>query len=332
VDSSSLIAFKALAPLLVLLAVAALAMRGVEISADVVGVIVIVKVVVIGLVISFGVSHVSPSNWHPFVPHNTGKWGEFGWSGVLRAAGIVFYTYLGFDAVSVAAQEARHPQRDVPFAMIGTLVICAFLFILMMGVVTGLLNYRALDVANPVVAALRAAGASLGWLARMVQVTAVVSMVSTLVVILVATSRILFAMAGDGLLPSPIGRLHPRWHTPVGGTISTVVGAGLLAVLVPITVLGQLVSIGVLSAFIAVSVIVLLWRRTRPEEFRRFRAPWVPFVPIGSILVCGYMAAGLPYLTWLRFALWLVLGIAVYGLYGARSHRRVKDYPQKPHT
>jgi basic amino acid/polyamine antiporter, APA family len=320
-DSSTLVALKSVAPFFVLLAVAVPVTRGVEISADVVGAIVILKIAVICLVIAFGAAHVSTANWHPFLPPNTGKWGEFGWSGVLRAAGIVFYTYLGFDAVSVAAQEARCPQRDIPVALMGTLAICATLFILMMGVVTGLLNYRELGVANPVVAAIDAAGGSLHWLAPLVRVTAVVGMVSTLIVILMATSRILFAMARDGLLPAPIARLHPRWQTPVGGTMLTVVGAGMLAMLFPIALLGQLVSIGVLSAFIAVSVIVLLWRRTRPRELRPFRAPWVPFVPIGSILVCGYMAAGLPYLTWLRFVLWLALGVAIYGLYGVRSRR-----------
>jgi APA family basic amino acid/polyamine antiporter len=295
-------------------------------------VIVILKVAVIGMVIAFGASHVVASNWHPFLPPNTGKWGEFGWSGVLRGTGIVFYTYLGFDAVSVAAQEARRPQRDVPFALIGTLVICALLFILMIGVVTGLLNYRDLNVANPVVAAINAAGPAVGWLARLVRITAVVSMVSALVVILMATSRILFAMAQDGLLPSLVGRIHPRSRTPVGGTVLTVVAAAALTVLFPIVVLGQMVSIGVLSAFIAVSVIALLWRRDRPHELRPFRAPWVPLVPIGSVLICGYMAAGLPYLTWLHFALWLALGVAIYGLYGARPHRRTGDRPPEPHT
>lgn len=317
-------------PPVVLLAIASLAVRGVEISADVVGVIVLIKVGVIVLVIVCGAAFVHPSHWVPFVPKNAGHWGNYGWSGVLRAAGIVFYTYLGFDMVSVEAQEACRPQRDVPFALIGSLVICTVLFMLMMTVVTGLVNYHALDVANPVAVALDAAGPPLHWLASLVAIGAVISMISVLIVILVAQSRILFVMAQDGLLPLTLGHLHFRWKTPVAATLATAVAAGVLTVLFPISVLGQMVSIGVLCAFIAVALIVLVWRRNRPDAVRPFRVPWVPVVPSGAILVCGYMAVGLPIMTWWRFAAWLLLGLAVYGLYGARCARRLQMTPERP--
>lgn len=309
-------------PVLVLAGTAALAVRGIELSADIVGVIVLIKLGVIALVIAFGVQYVNPHNWTPFVPHNTGTWGEYGWSGIVRAAGIVFYTYLGFDTVSVAAQEARNPQRDVPFALIGSLALCTVLFIPMMLVETGLVDYHALNVANPVAVAIDAAGAHLHWLVRVVQIGATIGMVSVLLVILMAQSRILFVMAKDGLLPAPLSRLHARWKTPAVATVLTAAFAAVLSVIFPISLLGQMVSIGVLSAFIAVSLAVLVWRRKYPQAARPFRTPWVPVVPIGAILVCGYMAAGLPTATWWRFCIWMVLGLVIYWLYGARSSRR----------
>lgn len=305
----------------VLLIVTWLAARGVQLSARAIVITVLIKVGVIALVIVCGAPFVQAEHWTPFIPENSGRWGEYGWSGVLRAAGIVFYTYLGFDAVSVAAQEARAPQRDVPFALIGSLGLCTVLFILMMLVVTGLVDYRALNVANPIVVAIDAAGDRLRWLAPLVGIGAMIGMFSVLIVILMAQSRILFAMARDGLLPAPLAQLHSRWNTPVAGTIVTAGIAAVLAVCVPISVLGQMVSIGVLTAFIAVALVVLVWRRSRPHVERPFRTPWVPVVPIGAILVCGYMAAGLPETTWWRFGCWLLLGLAIYGLYGARIGR-----------
>lgn len=309
-------------PFIALGIVSWLAIRGIELSARVTVVIVLIKLSLIVLVIVCGLPFVNPEHWTPFVPANTGTWGEYGWSGVLRAAGIVFYTYLGFDTVAVAAQEARQPQKDVPFALIGSLVVCTVLFILMMGVVTGLADYRSLNVANPVALAIRSVGKPLGWLAPVIEVGAMVSMVSVLLMILVAQSRILFAMATDGLLPRALAQLHPRWKTPVAGTLVTAILAGLLSALIPISVLGQMVSIGVLAAFIAVAMTVLVWRRKFPSAVRPFRTPWVPAVPIAAILVCGYMATGLPLMTWWRFAGWLLLGLIVYRLFGTARNNK----------
>jgi APA family basic amino acid/polyamine antiporter len=323
IESADLALFLNVAvPLLLLLLIATLAVRGVELSAGVVMTLVLVKVSVLVLIIAFGARFVNADHWVPFIPRNTGSWGEYGWSGVLRGAGIVFYAYLGFDTVSVAAQEARRPHRDIPFALIASLAVCTVLFIAMMAVVTGLIDYRALNVANPIAVAIEAAGPALGWLAPVVKIGAAVGMVSVLLVVLMAQSRILFAMAEDGLLPASLARVHARWRTPVTATISTAVIAGLLATFIPIGALAQMVSIGVLSAFIAVAVIVLVWRRQRPHAVRPFRTPWVPVVPVAGILVCGYMVAGLPAMTWWRFGGWLLLGGAIYWLYGMRSSRR----------
>jgi APA family basic amino acid/polyamine antiporter len=283
---------------------------------------VLIKLGVIVLVIAFGAFYVNPHNWVPFVPKNTGAWGVFGWSGVVRAAGIVFYTYLGFDTISVAAQEARNPQRDVPFALMGSLAVCTGLFAPMMLVVTGLVDYHALNVANPVAVAIEAAGAQLHWLDRVVQLGATIGMVSVLLVVLMAQARILFVMAEDGLLPKPLARLHARRNTPATATVFATVCAAALSELLPISVLGQMVSIGVLSAFIAVAFAVLVWRRKYPNAARPFRTPWVPAVPIGAVLVCGYMATALPSATWWRFALWVLLGLVIYGLYGTHGRRR----------
>jgi basic amino acid/polyamine antiporter, APA family len=318
-------------PVIVLAGTAWLAVRGVKLSASIVGVIVLIKLGVIVLVIAFGAPYVNPHHWVPFVPPNTGTWGEYGWSGVVRAAGIVFFTYLGFDTVAVAAQEARRPQRDVPFALIGSLAVCTVLFAPMMLVVTGLVDYRALNVANPVAVAIDAAGPQLHWLVRVVQIGATIGMVSVLLVILMAQARILFVMAEDGLLPAPLARLHVRRRTPAVATAVTAVLAGLLSAIFPIALLGQMVSIGVLTAFIAVALAVLVWRRKYPDAARPFRTPWVPVVPIGAILVCGYMAVGLPAATWWRFGVWLLLGLAIYWAYGARCARRTSAAPGFQH-
>jgi APA family basic amino acid/polyamine antiporter len=327
-DASTARIVLAVLPLLVLAATAYLAVRGVKLSAGIVGVIVLIKLGVIVLVIAFGAFYVNPHHWVPFVPKNTGTWGEFGWSGVVRGAGIVFFTYLGFDTVAVAAQEARRPQRDVPFALIGSLAVCTVLFAPMMLVVTGLVDYRALNVANPVAVAIDAAGPQLHWLVPVVQIGATIGMVSVLLVILMAQARILFVMAEDGLLPARLARLHPRRKTPATATAFTALIAAVLSEIFPISLLGQMVSIGVLAAFIAVAFAVVVWRRKYPQTARPFRTPWVPAVPIGAVLVCGYMAAGLPAATWWRFGLWVLLGLAIYWLYGARSSHRTTGTPR----
>jgi APA family basic amino acid/polyamine antiporter len=306
-------------PVMLLIGAAALAIRGVDFSARAVAILTAIKVGVILVVIVFGARYVDVDNWRPFIPENKGTWGEFGWSGVLRGAGIVFYTYLGFDTVAVAAQEARRPQRDIPFALIGSLTICTLLFIPMVLVMTGMVDFRALNVANPIGVAIAAAGPELHWLGRLVSIGATIGMISVLIVILMAQGRILYSMAQGGLLPASLARLHPKEATPRNATILTAVLAAILSLFFPVATLGHMVSAGVLIAFVAVSLALLVLRRRHPEAERPFRTPWVPIVPIGAIGVCSYMAVALPEATWWRVGIWLLLGLTIYGLYGARS-------------
>lgn len=310
-------------PAIAILALAtAIALRNVQLSATVNAVITALKVAVIVLVIVCGVWFINRDNWTPFLPPNTGTWGEFGWSGVMRGAAVTFFVYLGFDTVSVAAQEARNPQRDVPFGIIGSLLLVTVLFVPMSLVLTGLTPYTTLNVPHPVAVAIEAAGAPLMWLKPIVEVGALLGMTSVLLVVLMAQSRILYAMAQDGLLPPSLGRIHPRFRTPVIATIVVAIVASLMAALLPITLLGQLVSLGALTAFAAVAGGVLVLRRTQPDAPRPFRTPLVPLVPIGAIVVCGIMMLGLPLATWLRFALWLALGVVIYLVYGRHGKRQ----------
>lgn len=310
-------------PAIAILALAtAIALRNVQLSATVNAVITALKIGVIVLVILAGVWFIDVNNWKPFVPPNTGVWGEFGWSGVMRGAAVIFFVYLGFDTVSVAAQEARNPQRDVPFAIIGSLLVCTVLFMPMSLVLTGLTPYQTLNVPHPVAVAIAAAGPALSWLRPIVEIGALIGMTSVLLVVLMAQSRILYAMSRDGLVPPSLGRIHPSYRTPVTATIVVAIVAALMAALLPITLLGQLVSLGALTAFVAVAAGVLVLRRTRPDVPRPFRTPLVPLVPIGAIVVCGAMMMGLPAATWVRFGIWLALGVVLYLAYGRHGQRR----------
>lgn len=302
---------------LVVAVVTSILVVGIRQSSLVNAIIVAIKVSIVVLVIGFGAFYVTPDNWHPFIPENTGVWGEFGWSGILRAAGIIFFAYIGFDAVSTAAQEAKDPQRTVPIGILGSLVVCTLLYVLMSAVLTGMLPYPQLNDAAPVATALEA-HPSLLWLSIPVTLGAVAGLTSVVLVMMLAQSRIFYSMSRDGLLPPAFRTIHPTYQTPVFSTVLTGLGAGLIAGLFPITVLGELVSIGTLTAFITVCLGVLILRHTRPDLERPFkvRAPW--FVSLAGTFFCGAMALGLPGDTWFRLLIWTVLGFAVYFLYGYR--------------
>lgn len=296
---------------------------GIQESARLNNIIVFVKVLIVFLVIGFGFLYVTPSNWEPFIPPNEGAFGRFGVSGIVRAAGVIFFAYIGFDAVSTAAQEARNPQRDLPIGIIGSLTICTVLYILMARVMTGLAHYSELNVAEPVYVAIAKAGPGLEWLRWLVGLGAIAGLASVVLVMLMAQPRIFYAMSRDGLLPPIFGRVHPRFQTPYLATIITGTVAMVIAGLFPIGLLGELVSIGTLLAFVIVSAGVLVLRYRSPNLHRPFRTPLVPVVPIVAILICGYMMYGLPTDTWIRLAIWLGLGLAIYFLYG-RHHSRVQ--------
>ncbi|HJU65238.1 MAG TPA: amino acid permease [Gemmatimonadaceae bacterium] len=296
---------------------------GIRESARLNNLIVFLKVTIVFLVIGFGLMFVAPSNWSPLIPENAGSFGHFGWSGVLRGAGVIFFAYIGFDAVSTAAQEAKNPQRDLPIGILGSLAVCTVLYILMALVMTGVAHYSELNVPDPVYVAIDKAGPGLAWLKPIVALGAIAGLASVVLVMLMGQPRIFFAMSRDGLLPPVFGRVHPRFRTPYLATIITGSVAAVIAGLFPIGLLGELVSIGTLLAFVIVCAGILVLRYTRPELHRPFRTPLVPAVPILGILSCLGLMASLPLDTWLRLIVWMALGLIIYFAYG-RFHSRVQ--------
>jgi len=304
--------------MLLVLALTALLVLGIKESARFNNIIVFVKVAIVLLVIGFGIKYIDTANWHPFIPANTGVFGEFGFSGVVRGAGVIFFAYIGFDAVSTAAQEAKNPQKDLPVGILGSLAICTLLYIAMSLVMTGIAPYQTLNVPHPVFVAIEAAGPALAWLGYLVNIGAIAGLASVVLVMLMGQPRIFYAMSRDGLLPPFFGRIHPKFQTPWVATIITGSVAALIAGFFPIGLLGELVSIGTLLAFVIVCGGILVLRRTQPDLPRPFRTPWVPVVPILGILVCGYLMSGLPIDTWIRLIVWMALGMAIYFGYGIR--------------
>ncbi len=310
------------------LAVTAILATGTKESASANAAIVGIKLVVIAAFLGFGVFHLHPANWHPFLPPNTGAFGQFGLSGVLRGAGVIFFAYIGFDAVSTAAQEAKNPQKDMPIGILGSLAICTVLYILVAGVLTGLVSYKSLNVADPIAVGVGAIG--IGWLIGLVKAGVIAGLSSVMLVLLYGQSRIFYTMASDGLLPSFFSRLSPRFHTPAAATWLLGVIVSLIAAFVPLALLGKLVSIGTLFAFILVCAGVLYLRRTQPDLPRPFRCPGLPAVPILGILCCLYLIAGLPLSTQVRLVVWLLLGFIVYFGY-SRHHSKLHKSNSKLH-
>jgi APA family basic amino acid/polyamine antiporter len=320
-DNSHLVATGAIVnlPALIIVAiVTSILYIGIRQSAIVNNIIVAIKVTIVLLVIGFGAMYIAPANWHPFIPPNTtGVWGDFGVSGILRASGIIFFAYIGFDAVSTAAQEAKNPQRDVPTGILASLLICTVLYILMSAVLTGLLPYRQLNDAAPVATALLA-HPELNWLTIWVVIGALAGLTSVILCMMLAQSRIFYSMSKDGLLPKAFGAAHPRFKTPHISTLVTGLFAAPIAGIFPIGLLGELVSIGTLLAFVVVCIGVLVLRYTKPEIERPFRVPVVWFTCLGGVLFCGVMALSLPKDTWLRLLAWAIIGFTIYFTYGYR--------------
>jgi APA family basic amino acid/polyamine antiporter len=300
---------------------------GIKESANFNSGIVIVKVCVLIIFVAIGINFLmkhpslTAANWHPFIPPNTGEFGQFGWSGILRAAGIIFFAYIGFDAVSTAAQEAKDPAKDMPIGILGSLVICTILYIVVAAVLTGLVSYHNLDVRDPLAVGIDSTGVR--WGSLLVKIGALMGLSSTIVVMLLGQSRVFFSMSKDGLLPAMFSKVHPKFRTPWISSLTVGTFVAALAASLPINVLDEMVSIGTLLAFVIVCAGVWLIRRRDPDLPRPFKTPWVPFVPIMGILISMAMMVSLTGLTWIRLAVWLVIGMIVYFTYG-RHHSRVQ--------
>ncbi|MFM0003534.1 MULTISPECIES: amino acid permease [Paraburkholderia] len=298
---------------------------GTKESARLNNVMVAVKLTVVVAFIALGVFFIKPANWHPFIPANTGEFGNFGMSGILRGSAVVFFAFIGFDAVSTAAQEAKKPQRDMPIGILGSLIICTILYILVAGVLTGLVPYAELNVPDPIAKGVDAIG--LNWFSILIKIGALTGLTTVILVLLYGQSRIFFTMSTDGLLPPLFARVHPRLQTPHLSQILIGTVVAIVAALTPISVLGEMVSIGTLFAFILVCGAVIYLRRSDSDATRPFRVPGVPIVPVLGILFCLLLMAGLPLVTWVRLVVWLVIGMTIYISYG-RNHSKLR-FPER---
>ncbi len=314
--SFNLVAFFAI------VAVTTVLVIGIKESANVNSAIVIVKVSIVLMFIGIAAAYalknpsVLATNWHPFIPPNTGEFGRYGWSGIARGAAVIFFAYIGFDAVSTAAQESRNPQKDMPMGILGSLAICTILYILVSGLLTGIVPYTELNVSDPVAVGIDATGVR--WGSFLVKLGAIFGLGTVMLVMLLGQSRIFFTMSRDGLLPRWAGAVHPRFRTPWISSIFVGFFVATFAALIAIDVLGELVSIGTLLAFVIVSAGVWVLRKKRPDLPRPFKTPWVPIVPILSILVSAVLMLSLPIDTWLRLLVWLVIGQVIYFGYSRR--------------
>jgi APA family basic amino acid/polyamine antiporter len=322
----NLVAFLAIAIVTTVLVI------GIKESANLNSVIVIIKVSIVLLFIGIAAVYVyknpeiASKNWHPFIPANQGAFGAYGWSGIARAAAVIFFAYIGFDAVSTAAQEAKNPQKDMPIGILGSLIICTILYILVSGLLTGVVSYTALNVPDPVAVGIDATGVRAG--SFLVKLGAIAGLGSVMLVMLLGQSRVFFSMSRDGLLPKWAGKVHPRFRTPYISSIMVGIFVAIFASLIPIGILGELVSIGTLLAFVIVCAGVWILRVRRPDLHRPFKTPLVPLVPILGIAVSMLMMVSLPFDTWLRLILWLVVGLAIYFGYG-RTHSLVQKQSGK---
>ncbi len=308
--------------MLIIVVVSILLMVGIHESSRVNSVIVVIKVAIVLTFIVVGYHFIDWKNYHPFIPENTGKFGEFGISGIMRAAGIIFFAYIGFDTVSTAAQESRNPQRDIPIGIIGSLVICTVLYIAFAFVLTGMVNYQTMrGDAAPVATAINLT--PYPWLQMLIKIGIISGFTSVILVLLLGQSRVFYAMSRDGLLPPVFSVIHPQWRTPWKSNLIFMVTVALMAGFFPISQLGHMTSIGTLLAFVIVCVAVIVLRKTQPQLPRPYRVPLVPLFPILGMIVCGAMMTALNGETWLRLAIWLAIGLMVYFLY-SRHHSKLR--------
>ncbi len=299
--------------LLIVLVITYVLYIGISESARLNSIIVAVKLSVIGAVIVVGAFFVRPENWTPFAP--------MGWTGVMKGAAVIFFAYIGFDAVSTAAEEVVEPNRDLPRGILGSLFVCTVLYILVAGVLTGMVPARSIDVNAPLASAFVLRG--MHALSGIISLGAVAGLTSVLLVLMLGQSRVFFAVSRDGLLPPAFSRIHPKYRTPYIPTTLTGIAVGITAALLPIQEIAELTNIGTLFAFVLVCAGVWILRRVEPELKRPFRTPLVPLVPILGVVFCLYLMASLPFVTWIRFFVWMAIGLVIYFGYG-RFHSRVQ--------
>lgn len=299
---------------LIVMVIASLLSIGIKESTRVNNIMVAIKLAVVALVIVMGVKHIHPVNWHPFMP--------MGWHGVFSGAAIVFFSYIGFDAVSSAAEEVKTPKRDLPIGIIGSLLLCTVLYIVVSAILTGIVPWKTFagtGMDSPVAFAFKQIGE--GWASGFISLGAIIGMFTVMLVMFYGQTRILFAMSRDGLLPKPLSRVHPRFQTPLLCTWLVGLVFGLFGALVPLNVLAELANIGTLAAFAMVSVAVIILRKTHPELPRAFRCPGVPVVPLLAIASCLFLMINLQRITWEAFGIWLIIGLVIYFSYSRRhSH------------
>lgn len=294
--------------------------RGVKTSSIVTSVLVVLKVSIVLVFIAVGWKYINPSNYHPFIPQNTGTFGEYGISGIFRGAGVIFFVFIGFDIVATMAQETKNPKRNMPIGIIGSLVVCTILFVLFTYVMTGLANYTEFkNSAAPVAIAI--AKTPYKWLVQLIVFAILIGYISVILVDLMGQSRVFFTMSRDGLLPKMFSSLHPKFQTPYKSNILLCVFICLFAGFVPIRVVGEMTSIGTLLAFVLVCLGVLILRKTQPNAPRSFKTPFVPVIPILGILSSVILMFSLPLDTWIRLIVWLVIGLIIYSLYGRKRSK-----------
>jgi APA family basic amino acid/polyamine antiporter len=305
----------------IILIISCLLMIGISESARVNAIIVVIKVTIVIIVISIGWGMTHPENYVPFMPDNTGKFGEFGFSGVMQGAAVIFFAYIGFDAVSTAAQEAKKPQRDMPIGIIGSLAVCTVLYILFAHVLTGMVNYKVFHGDAAPVARVVALFPS--WMQTSIIIGIIAGYSSVILVMLLGQSRVFFSMSRDGLLPKVFSDIHPKFQTPWRCNLIFMIFVSLFSGFLPISKLGHMTSIGTLLAFVIVCIGIMIMRKTNPDAPRPYRTPLVPLVPILGVLVCFAMMYSLDGMTWIRLVVWLAIGLAIYFGYSIKhSHLR----------
>jgi APA family basic amino acid/polyamine antiporter len=314
--------------LFILLALTLLLIKGIQESASVNSLIVIVKVAIVLLFIALGWSYINPINHTPYIPENTtGNFGDFGWSGIISGAGVVFFAFIGFDAVSTAAQEAKNPKRDMPIGILVSLAICTVLYILFSHVLTGVANYKEFGSVGKeasVAYAIETYMQSYSWLSLLITVAILAGFSSVILVMLLGQSRVFFTMSKDGLVPKIFSELHPKFRTPYKSNLLFLLFVGAFAAFVPGDVVGDMTSIGTLFAFVLVCIGVLIMRRTNPTAARPFRTPLVPVVPVLGAVVCLLMIYGLGAENWTRLIVWMAIGLVIYFAYG-RRHSKLRN-------